>query len=54
VTVEVTIGVMIAAELYGTGCSVVLVEADAWSAMTTASRLAVKADREGARILVLP
>lgn len=50
----VTVGAMIAAELYGSGCPVVLVESDAWSAITIASRIAIEANRAGAELLVLP
>ncbi len=44
-TVQATIAVMIAAELYGSGCPVVLVEADAWSAMTLSLAWPMKVER---------
>lgn len=48
----VTVGAMIAAELYGKKCPVVLVQADAWQRVTTARRLDIVADRDRASIRI--
>ena len=50
----VTVGAMVAGELYGLACPVVLVEAQDWSAVTGAARLALEARPEGAAIRCSP
>ena len=46
----VVVGAMVAAELYGSECPVVLVEKNDWEALAAAARLAVRAEPGGARI----
>jgi predicted aconitase with swiveling domain len=48
----VTVGAMIAAELYGTHCPVVLADAADWATIAGAVRLAVAADHATAEIQV--
>ena len=47
-----TVGAMIAAELYGKHCPVVLIEADDWQRVTCARRLEIIADRDRASICI--
>lgn len=46
----VTVGALVANELYGTACPVVMVTADDWPALAAAGRLAVEAGAEGAAV----
>ena len=47
-----TVGAMIAAELYGKKCPVVLVQAGDWQRVASARRLEIVADRERASICI--
>ena len=46
----VTLGALVAAELYGASCPVVMAAAEDWPALTAAGRLVVEAGPEGAAV----
>lgn len=46
----VTVGALVAAELYGAACPIVLADAADWPALAAAGRLAVEAGAEGAEV----
>ncbi len=48
----VTVGAMVAAELYGRACPVVVAAVDAWSSITGAARIAIEADGTGASLRI--
>lgn len=50
----VTVGALVAAELYGKACPVAMVDAADWPALAAARRLAVSAGQREARIAVAP
>ncbi|HEY8567345.1 MAG TPA: DUF126 domain-containing protein [Beijerinckiaceae bacterium] len=47
----VTVGAMVAAELYGRACPVVLAAAETWSAITEAACIAIEADQDRALLI---
>jgi hypothetical protein len=49
----VVVGAMVAAELYGLACPVALADGRDWEVMANASRLALEAGADGARISAL-
>lgn len=50
----VTVGAMVAAELYGRACPVVLAAAETWPAVTGAASIAIDADQDRARLTATP
>ena len=50
----VVVGAMVAAELYGRECPVLLANADDWDRLAAASGLTVEAGSDGATIVVVP
>ena len=48
----VTLGALVAAELYGASCPVVMAAAEDWPALTAAGRLVVEAGPEGAAVVL--
>jgi hypothetical protein len=49
----VTVGAMVAAELYSTRCPVVLAAAEDWPRIVESARIAIRADEAGASLELL-
>ena len=50
----VTVGAIVAAELYASSCPVVLADESDWASLTAASRLMINAEGEAASLMVNP